>query len=434
MRFAAALLALTLGCSTSGATDATSTTDAARTDAPDASDGSAGDDSTPDGAASAPKCPTPIAGSEPFGVVLGAEDLDLQPASSTHSPKKGSVFVDVFFPQGRTPGAPVVLAQPDGCTYRRLRAATASVGDDGRIDVKMPNGYGADLLDGALLPPTDGFFGDVHVSGFDWLPGDDVVVTRVAKGATLCAVREAPPSALGVLATGAPNAPIHLLASAPLDPAVLDVGVKTGDGASIPTTTSHDRGLLTVRATSAFPPGKPLVLDTSKLRDVLGRALVAPSGPLPVLTTTSIVVDGTFDTEPPDGATIGGSTSGGRFRASVTTTPHSPKPLGAALSLGAPGPGQKLRLRIGAFGCAVETRVSLVAADGQATKIAVPCGIGTLADGGAVPVEVSDVVVTPPAPGPLWLSISGGASTCVEGLGAGAMLPYGVEIDELAFE
>ena len=436
-----------------GADTSLSAPDADRADANDgAPDYPVGiETSVPDadyGDASAAPCSTPLAGTAPFAAHLKGSGT-LYTAASSYSPSQPhqvSLELDIYFPSGRVAGAPVLLAMPVDYADPALQVGGQSLlaADLSATGLTVQGGLGVSVT-GTLLPPDDGLSATV---GEDLAMGTDIA-DQVSGALKLCPTGSPPTPGLAVASrndfavlrgTGtpvstslvAPTSHVLLKTATPIDAAALaKIRLFAGDVEAPVTVAVHSEfgsSPILLGADAAFPPLKPLRLDTTAVTDILGRP-VPPSGSLQPLAPPGAVSDLTFATAP-TGALATTGTS--QVTNGMLVLGHVGYGGGfdALLALGSVAPATQARLRIG---------VDCQAAGGSRPSELVARAdlVGTAGDSVTVPLACGppqDVTVSlPPSTGNIWLSVV--SEPTPQHPQFSAYSPYNeVQIDEIAFE
>jgi hypothetical protein len=363
-----------------------------------------GDGGTPDGAGlPQPTCKTKLSGDAPFGNVLrGFASLTDPYGSPTVTSRYLSV--DVYFPQGRRPGAPVILANRVGWDPPGVAAQAATLDADLGAAVEWSGMAGNSGMEGVgiagqLVGPADGIAANVkvNISG----PSDDGA--RIATGQVrLCSSGSVPAPELAAADSYGPRSTIVLLPTTPLDPAAIHVAV-SANGAPVPVSVTSTGRAIEVTPTLALPPNQLLLFDTAGTNDVLGRAFVLTAQPTPI-STTATVTDLTFATAPPDGAIVctAGFVANGKLSLNESYGP-GPKagPYEALLALPDPGAATAIGAEISwqqptwPGGCDF-VELAVVGADGA---------VETYQHGLRADPSPLTTTVKLPASRPLWLSV-----------------------------
>jgi hypothetical protein len=290
-----------------------------------------------------------------------------------------------------------------------------------------------------LLPGSGGLLATIAANFAS--PGTDVGDDRTGT-LTMCPSGVAPTPSLQVSAAVlSPLATLSLNASTPLAASALDglritsplgnVPVKI-----VPSTSAGSRYAngpnFTITALSSFPPGQPLTIDASQVRDVLGQPVAVTTSSALVLTTTDVLSDLSLATIPPLGAVAG---SGCVSSAFATLDAAVPSEMSRCTSGGLRSSGSVTFKKGGLTGPNVDGLLALPAT--TATKLRVrmsvgdPVALGTSCQSGtsyAAMVKgvmavvgpngetsaletllcdgnVSDHVLALPSASPLWLAI-----------------------------
>jgi hypothetical protein len=366
------------------------------------------------GAETAPpgSCAAPLVGATAFGKVLsGTGDLETDIPNSPTPVRPKTITVHAYFPAGRRPGQPVILAMPTrwprpglAWSMPQILDATAGIPAIPGIDIADDLGTG---FSGALLGPDQGLQG---TGSANFAFGTDVGDS--GRGPiTLCPAGDVPAATLTSNDPAfVPNLPLWFAPGAPLDEKNLPAVSVSSGGKNVPVTATvtlrqpfFAGTALVVTPVVAFPPNQPLTIELGGLADPLGRPFVIAAPP--PLQTTATVTDLTFDTAPPVGAVVeqgpaghGSNVAGGL----LILGDRNAFGVSALVALGDPGARTKVRLHgqwdCGAFRQAPTEQsrsLLIVGAQGEATQVALTCG------------PPQDVVVDRPAAGPLWLSFAG---------------------------
>ena len=156
-------------------------------------------------------------------------------------------------------------------------------------------------VEGDLLPGQGGLMADVEMN----FSTTDALDTRTAR-VHLCPVGDAPDAALSPESRQVwPLSKILLNSASPLAPdSATALSVSTSDGPVAVTIAAGTDPTLTLSPVAAFPPGRALTLDTSGMRDVLGRLVPGPADQLSAPQTTAVLTDLSFETAPAEGALV----------------------------------------------------------------------------------------------------------------------------------
>lgn len=286
------------------------------------------------------------------------------PASVRLSGRFGSdagiftVTVDAYFPRGRAPFAPVFLARASQGGLVVTEGTFLS--DGGTATIQLRDACG-ESVKGRFLGPTGGFVGQATTN-----LGSGDALRRVEGSIELCPAGPAASPAAKAPTTIGPLDDLVVQASVPIDAATLSA-IATSPSRSV---TSRAAGGSLVLA---IPP-RPFTatsVDLSGVLDVMGRPLGL--GVVKIAALSADLLDGTFDTAPPSGATLGPfAVAGGK---ALLGTGRDGDYL-AAVSLGA-APTKRLRLRH-RFACAAGAEPSataaLVAETGTRLALTAACG------------------------------------------------------------
>jgi hypothetical protein len=391
------------------------------------------------GAEAAPSaCATPLVGATAFGAVLsGTGDFETDAPNSPTPVRPKTIAVQVYFPAGRLPGKPVILAMPTRWPRPGLAWSTPQILDATAGIAAIPGiGIGDDLatgFSGALVGPDQGLQG----TGFSNFAFGSDVADSGRGPITLCPAGDVPAAILTSSDPAfVPNLPLWFAPSAPLDEKNLPAISVDSGGKNVPVKVTLERQFLPGTAlvltpVGAFPPNQPITIELGGLADPLGRPFVIAAPP--PLRTTATVTDLTFDTPPPVGAVVeqgpvwhGSNVAGGL----LTVGDRNGFGVSALVALGDPGTKTKVRLHgqwdCGAFRQAPteESRtLVIVGAQGEASPVMLTCG------------PPQDVVVDRPAAGPLWLSFVGPPNRSHPQFGPPpGPTSIAAQIDSIAFE
>ncbi|MEZ4407735.1 MAG: hypothetical protein R3A52_14875 [Polyangiales bacterium] len=286
--------AVMVGCGGSTVTpDASAPRDAGSVDTPDV------DVATPD-APDADPVTCVIDGSGPLAVTLRGTAVGERGSGRASALTE---TIDLYLPRGRVAGAPVVYAFQSTWPYARLEALA------GTLDATLGNGglafhgYRGGQVDFTvrLVGPDRGAVMDVTRNLNERTDSAEVVTARVP----LCPVgAPAPELSVGPRVI-VPTVGVSLVPSAPIATGLDAVRVTVG-GEAAPANVSYAQGVLTVTPAAPWPVGGDIAVDTSSLRDLMGRAFTVPD-PITTLRTTAEVSDLTFETAPPPGAVVPGA-------------------------------------------------------------------------------------------------------------------------------
>ncbi|MDB4931470.1 MAG: hypothetical protein JWM10_3954 [Myxococcaceae bacterium] len=336
--------------------------------------------------------PCPIVSAAPYAAHLAGHGYAGPDAGPPYPLRQE---LDLYLPQGRSPGAPVLLAFP---TYWPLSALTVLTGrfdaDGGVTGLDWIINYGGPLsFRGGMAAPSGG----LQLQLFGNRNGTSDTVELVVGEASPCPAGDAPAPTLTATAVATPHGVLRLLPSAPVGDGVAGVRL-TADGSPVASTAVVVDGALVVTAASWLRPGASVGVDLGALRDVMGRAFTL-SGTLRTLATTAVVTDLEFTAAPPAGAVateLATATADGLL--SVVTGPRAPYRV--LVALGALTGATRLRASL-RFRCSVEDfAVWIVAADGANTPL--PIGPAT-----ATPDLTGARELAGPLPGtgPWWLYV-----------------------------
>jgi hypothetical protein len=367
-----------------------------------------------DGSAEAGACAFPLTGDTPFGAVVGA-DVDFS-APDAGIAQTVHIRLEVYFPQGRVPGAPVILSRPVQWPEPGVATGTGQLGSGGGAQVTWCGRYDQrDLVVTASLgAPDEGLDAVLDMSFTDATPPDTVRAT-----ARLCPEGPLPAPRLATADFFGPITAVTLAPTAPLDPATVTVTATVG-GSPVATKVAVYTSIQ-VGAVPAFPPGQAVTFDVSGTKDILGRAFALTAQPAP-LATTAADADLGFDAAPPQGSltafpTSRWSVAGGSLQVTLD--------LGdVSLLLALPDPGAASRLRVTASWdlCHPSLLMAVVDAVGHATWQGVPLGS---------PIP-ADLTLELPSERPLWFALA--AQSWAPGLIDPPLPACLLTIDALAFE
>jgi hypothetical protein len=333
-------------------------------------------------------CPTPLGGDGAFGAHLtGGGPLSLSDGSTVTR----VIQLDAYFPEGRTAGAPVILAGSVGWPWARLHVTQATLDADLGAEVSWHGYQGMEevYLNGTLEPGAKGLV--AHVESNTAEPGSDVIV-MAAGTITLCPSGGVPAPTLTSAGYGsvfAPTAALRLVPSAPIAFTTVTLSASAG-GASVPVTVdAAETEALLVVPTAAFPPGQAVELDVDAA-DILGRPFTTSLDFTP-LATTAVVTDLAFDGAPPDGAVVGTETATAdgllELNASGSLGPYT-----ALLALPERGAATDLRVTVGSWtGYAEGVHLAIVSATGARSDLpSIDLTVDTAPWDGAAPLPEGD--------------------------------------------
>lgn len=329
----------------------------------------------------APSCTTPVDGSTPFSVTLNGTGM-----------ADGGVvsgYAEIYFPEGRAAGRPVIMAVP-----RYFPPATRAIARgvldstlSATLTAKDPDCMGG--VSGTLVGPADGM--DAVVSNNKTAPSDAVDI--VSAPAALCPMGtpSAPAFSVGGV-TPLPTQTVHVDGNVPLDTSTFSTIFSTP---SRPLDVQEDGTRISIKGKNAFDPFTELTVDLSGVRDVLGRPIGALTFKTQALSAS--LTDGTFATAPSSGAYFGDvSVSAGVLRATAATYPGIPLIL--VLGIGSQGSKTSVHLQHRfecSFGGLGDARVSLVSESGDVVDVMTDCT-----------TAIVDKVVTIPASRGRWAVVA----------------------------
>lgn len=346
--------------------------------------------------------PCSLEGDRPFGKTLHGVGAFGDPSGAARAAQSIAVDVDVYFPRGVAPGAPILVAHPNGYPHGGLIVGAETLDASRHAHAIALRGYqphgGSLALDGTL--DDDGLHAEVTLDFSD----TDLSALRTAH-VDFCPTTDAPAPRLSIVNTvTAPELGLVLAPTVPIDESTLATLAVIAGGASLGTTSSWWNGVIV--ADAAVPPNVGVTLDTSGLRDVLGRSY-ASTGGLSPLATTAALTDLTFETEPPKGAIASTQLDAVKFTAGHLTLRRSVVAGYLALiSLGDLSPARSFTLH-GTRTCQDhQLFAAAVDADGRRVPIALDCAVGaasraidakvTLPGGGATWLVIADLTEMPP--------------------------------------
>jgi len=279
----------------------------------------------------AASCTTGLSGAAPFGAqVSGTGTFPSPIASSTAAPITSIMTAYVYFPAGRVAGGQALLAMQSR-VVQGLYFFGSPVTIAGDLSATGLSVSGHDeTITAELLPGADGLRATIAANFSS--PGTDVGDDRTGT-LTMCPSGDAPaPSMQVIAAVLSPLATLSLNLSTPLAANALDALRITSPLGDVPVKTAPNTSAgsryasgpnFTITASSAFPPGQPLTIDASQVRDVLGRPVpVTNSGTL-VLTTSDVLSDLSLATTPPSGAVAGSGCISSAFAALDAAVPSN---------------------------------------------------------------------------------------------------------------
>ncbi len=237
----------------------------------------------------------PITSTAPVAYHLRGEGLayrDAGPASYLRQD------LDLYLPQGRVAGAPILLAFPTYWPSNALTVVEGRFGADlGATGLDWTAMYGGVLsFRGRMAAPSGGL--DLSLSGN--LNGTTDTPEFAEGTLSLCPAGDAPAPTLRSDHAVTPRGAVDLIPSAPVAGDVSVVRLLVS-GVVVPADASLHNGVLSVQARSWLPPGAPVAVDLGGLRDAMGRTF-SLDGTIASLATSAVVTDREFTTSPPAGA------------------------------------------------------------------------------------------------------------------------------------
>jgi hypothetical protein len=352
-------------------------------------DGAIGIDGGADGAAVVGCESGSLSGDGPIArVVSGMAELTDQ--SGDMRTLSLEMEASIWLPAGRASGAEAFLSFQSSWPLQGVHVITSRVAEDGSVRFGIDAYHGDRELRATALLAGGTDVLELTITGWNLADSLTDVVDGWEGTAKLCAVSMGvgePTLRAAFEARGfSPNAEIHLIPSAPIDPATLRV-VVTAAGVEVPIEARLEGNALVIAAVEAFPPSTALELDMTETVDVIGRPVMLVDPPVALMTTETIT-DYTFAIAPPPGA-FAGAVEG------LLVGEDSAEASSALIALGDPG-GSTLRITARLHCRGGMPEVALVATTGEST----PVDLGGCT-GDVTPV---DVLVPRPAPGALWLS------------------------------
>jgi len=251
-------------------------------------------------------CAAGLSGAAPFGKALSGT-ATFSPSYGTGAPTTSTIAAYIYFPGGRVAGAPVQLAvQSRVVSTQYFFGSPVALASD--LSAAGLSVGGHDLQITANLLPGDGGLQATVGANFS-SPGTDVADDRSA-AMLMCPAGDVPAPSLQVTGgTFSPLSAFGLYSSTPISSeafGALRVASPLGAVAIKVSSESNSRYSggpnFTVAASSAFPPGQPLTLDASEVKDVLGRDVPFSPATTQVLATTAVLDDLTLTSTPPAGA------------------------------------------------------------------------------------------------------------------------------------
>jgi hypothetical protein len=263
----------------------------------------------------AASCKTGLSGAAPFGAqVSGTGTFPNQIAASTAAPITSTMTAYLYFPAGRVAGGQALLAMQSRVVqgFYFFGSPVTIAGDLSATGLAV-SGHD-ETITADLLPGSDGLRATIAANFSS--PGTDVADDRTGT-MTMCPSGDAPAPSLQVGAVVlSPLGTLSLNLSTPLAASALDALRITSPLGDVPVKTAPNTQAgsryaigpnFTITASSAFPPGQPLTIDASQVRDVLGRPVpvTVSYGATLVLTTTDVLSDLSLATPSPSGAVAG---------------------------------------------------------------------------------------------------------------------------------
>lgn len=317
---------------------------------------------------SAPSCNVPLRGDEPFVVqVVGKPGAFIRDSSlrtnaeSAVEHKKRDMRYQLYFPEGRVAGAPLLVTHAgSGQAVRAVLDANLSA----PISIYSSPDCG-DGFKGTLRGRDDGLQGTIVITNG---PSTDAPISASFE-LTLCPedVTIPPPQIHVPRKAGLPESPIVVILSAPLADAANGGITLDGQPAKVETKS----GEVTIRpAAGNLTPGVH-DLDLSSLRDVLGRSYEGARFQYEVPKPIGAISDLSFSTAYPADAVVGDvdlfKIEDGKLVCENTAARR--------LVLGLPSISGATRMRFhhsvrSGFGSPT-TRVQLIASDGAVTPVAI---------------------------------------------------------------
>jgi hypothetical protein len=330
--------------------------------------------SDPDGAAGAggtwEQCSTTLEGEQPFATnVQGSTELPTD---------AGEVFLffgaQLYFPQGRRPLAPVVLAHAD-LLNQDLSVWSGTLDAQGMAAGMMVRDHCEGSLLANLVGPSGGLQAEIT---YDLKTGEPLL-----KGPLLlCPKGSAQPARLELSRCLSPNTTSHLPTASvafsmttPVEPATLQPLNVAGMSAAV--TVSEQGGRLVLApASGAFPPGE-WSLPLSSLRDVMGASYQS-SVKLSVLKPAAAVQDPSLAALNQQAVAVHSGKLEHAEGVLRLTPDNAACGMGAVIGLGGEAGHTQLRLRH-RFACQGSAtsydraKVVVVASDGASVQVPVGC-------------------------------------------------------------
>jgi hypothetical protein len=362
----------------------------------------------------------PLTGTAPFAVHMEGSATLTKRGMSTQRELGSSI--DLFFPQGRTPGAQVFASRRAGqIAMVQTAAVIGADGSSGPIRLSAQYQVYGFSIDGALEAAPGGFRAQVGVeTGFN-------DVSEFYEGPMeLCATGvPAAPSLLVEVQTWSPLAQIRIVPTTALDLTTLPTVRASAAGTNVPIRVDPGADSIVVSPLTAFPPDGQVVLDLTGVRDVLGGS---PAGGTVMLDAppSAEVADLTFANPLPAGSAVVGQpvlAGGGPVLEVVNGVLNIQVDFwsGATIALGARAGSTAIirhKLDCKFFSVPVQ-RVAIFAEDGSFTELPLACGDNLVETRLAVP-----------ATGRRWLAVA----VQTNWLGAPRPNPGKLTIDEIRFE
>lgn len=279
--------------------------------------------------------------------------------------------LDLYLPQGRVAGGPVVLAFQTFWPTSALAVVEGRFGADLSVTgLDWVSTYGGVLsFRGRMAGPS----GALTLSLSGNLNGETDILRYGQGELALCPSGEVPAPTLRSNHRVSPRGVVDLTPSTPIVGDVSVVRLIVG-GSAVPADVTLRDGVLSVAARSWLAPGATVTIDPGGLRDVMGRAF-AVDGAVTALATTAVITDREFNVAPPEGAVsadIRTPWSDGRLR----SDPGQRMPFRVLMALGALGSATRLSAHFDfGYHCVHEYSAWIVAADGTNTPL--PLGAGT---------------------------------------------------------
>lgn len=273
--------------------------------------------------------------------------------------------LDLYLPEGRVAGGRAILA------FSNTSGSIPFVVAEGRFSTDLSTepidlmGVRTGTVEYSASFPT----GDapIALSVRRNLETVSDVANFVRARLTLCPNGATPDPRLGTGAAMTPTSTLTLIPSTPLGAGTETIRLLS-DGVVVPTTLERRSGALVLTPMRAIRPNSLLVLDSSSLRDALGRVYALAGRPT-LLRTTDTVTDWTFAAPPPDGA-IAGNFAPRVVDGALRTMLHSPQPFRAVIALGAPPSAPFIELQYAwSRPCADRYGVWFVSESGESVRV-----------------------------------------------------------------